>query len=169
VALSLLANWAGTRYTWTSAPILGLAATALLALAAFLRVERRAAEPIVPLRLFADHSFTLAQILRLTAGAAMMVFAAFLPLYMQSVKGTSPTASGLLILPAMLGMVAVSVGSGQVISRTGRYRSAWEQFDGDGRPKDPHGPATAAKTLLDQVTWWARALKDANTTTPYQV
>jgi EmrB/QacA subfamily drug resistance transporter len=122
VALSLLASWAGTRHTWTSGPILGLAATALLALAAFLRVERRAAEPIVPLRLFADRSFTLAQILRLTAGAAMMVFAAFLPLYMQSAKGVSPTASGLLILPAMLGMVAVSVGSGQVISRTGRYR-----------------------------------------------
>ncbi|MBM7489533.1 NAD(P)H-dependent FMN reductase [Micromonospora luteifusca] len=49
------------------------------------------------------------------------------------------------------------------------FHSAWEQFDGDGRPRDPHGPATAAKTLLDQVTWWARVLKDAKTTTPYQV
>ncbi|MEV6932485.1 MDR family MFS transporter [Dactylosporangium sp. NPDC051485] len=122
VALSLLASWAGTRYAWASAPTLGLAAAAVVALAVFLRVERRAAEPIVPLRLFADRSFTLAQILRLAAGAAMMVFAAFLPLYMQLAKGASPTASGLLILPAMLGMVAVSVGSGQLISRTGRYR-----------------------------------------------
>ncbi|MET7393822.1 MDR family MFS transporter [Dactylosporangium sp. NPDC005572] len=122
VALSLLSSWAGTRYSWISAPVLGLAGTAVVALVIFLRVERRAAEPIVPLRLFADRSFTLAQILRLTAGAAMMVFAAFLPLYMQLAKGASPTASGLLILPAMLGMVAASVGSGQLISRTGRYR-----------------------------------------------
>ncbi|MEU6077121.1 NAD(P)H-dependent oxidoreductase [Micromonospora sp. NPDC047074] len=49
------------------------------------------------------------------------------------------------------------------------FHGAWEQFDGDGRPRDPHGPAAAAKTLLDQVTWWARALKEAKTTTPYRV
>lgn len=122
VALSLLAGWAGSRYAWTSAPILGLAATAAAALAAFLAVQRRAAEPIVPLRLFTDRSFTLAQILRGAGGAAMMVPAAFLPLYMQLAKGASPTASGLLILPAMLGMVAASVGGGQFIARTGRYR-----------------------------------------------
>ncbi|MFC5004885.1 MFS transporter [Dactylosporangium cerinum] len=122
VSLSLLASWGGTRYTWTSLPIAGLAGTAVVTTAGFLWVERRAAEPVVPLRLFADRSFTLAQVVRLTAGAAMMVFAAFLPLYMQLAKGASPTASGLLILPAMLGMVAVSVGSGQYISRTGRYR-----------------------------------------------
>ena len=48
------------------------------------------------------------------------------------------------------------------------FHGAWEQFDGDGRPKDPHGPATAATALLNQVTWWARALKTAKTITPYQ-
>ena len=48
------------------------------------------------------------------------------------------------------------------------FHGAWEQFDGDGRPKDPNGPATAAAALLNQVTWWARALKTAKTSTPYQ-
>ncbi|WP_431902387.1 hypothetical protein [Nonomuraea sp. bgisy101] len=47
--------------------------------------------------------------------------------------------------------------------------TAWESFGSDGQPKDPHGPATAAKTLLDQVTWWARVLRDAKATTPYTV
>lgn len=123
VALSLLASWAGSRYAWTSAPIATLAAVGLAALAAFVAVERRAAEPVVPLRLYGNRDFTVAQILRLLAGAAMMVFAAFLPQYLQVAKGASPTASGLLILPAMLGMFAALIGSGRLIGRTGRYRA----------------------------------------------
>lgn len=123
VALSLLASWAGSRYAWMSAPIAALAVVSLTALAAFVAVERRAAEPIVPLRLYGNRDFTLAQILRLLAGAGMMVFATFLPQYVQLVKGASPTASGMLILPAMLGMVVALIGSGQLISNTGRYRS----------------------------------------------
>ncbi|GAA0409592.1 MFS transporter [Acrocarpospora corrugata] len=121
VALSLLASWAGTRYAWGSVQIGSLAVAALLALAAFWRVERRAAEPIVPLRLFADRNFTLAQILRFLGGTGMVV-AAFLPQFMQLVHGASPIESGLLILPSMLGMVVVLLGSGQLIARTGRYR-----------------------------------------------
>ncbi|RKN56166.1 MFS transporter [Micromonospora costi] len=123
VAMSLLASWAGSRYAWLSAPIVALAVVSLAALATFVAVERRAAEPVVPLRLYGNRNFTLAQILRLLAGAGMMVFATFLPQYMQLVKGASPTASGMLILPAMLGMVVVLIGSGQLISRTGRYRA----------------------------------------------
>jgi EmrB/QacA subfamily drug resistance transporter len=123
VALGLLASWAGSRYAWASAPIAALAGVSVAALAGFVAVERRAAEPVVPLRLYAGRDFTLAQILRLLAGAAMMVFATFLPQYLQVVLGASATASGLLILPAMLGMVASSIGSGQLISRTGRYRA----------------------------------------------
>ncbi|MFE9207277.1 DHA2 family efflux MFS transporter permease subunit [Micromonospora sp. NPDC007230] len=123
VALSLLASWAGSRYAWMSAPVAALAVVSLAALAAFVAVERRAAEPVVPLRLYGNRDFTLAQILRLLAGAGMMVFATFLPQYMQLVKGASATASGMLILPAMLGMVVVLIGSGQLISRTGRYRA----------------------------------------------
>ncbi|GAA0989343.1 MDR family MFS transporter [Acrocarpospora macrocephala] len=120
-ALSLLASWAGTRYAWNSVPILALAAASLVALAAFLHVERRAAEPILPLRLFADRNFALAQVIRFVSGAGMAV-AAFLPQYMQLVQGASPIESGLLILPSMLGMVVVLFGSGQLIARNGRYR-----------------------------------------------
>ncbi|MEV4248288.1 MDR family MFS transporter [Streptosporangium canum] len=122
VALSLIASWGGTRYAWNSGPILALALAGLAGLVALVRVERRAAEPIVPLRLFADRNFTLAQVIRFLGGVGMVVAATFLPQYMQLVQGASPTASGLLILPSMLGMVVVLIGTGQLISRTGRYR-----------------------------------------------
>ncbi|MEV4799401.1 MDR family MFS transporter [Nonomuraea sp. NPDC049421] len=122
VALSLVASWGGTRYAWTSPAILALALIGLAAVGVLLVVERRAAEPIVPLRLFADRNFTLAQVIRFLGGVGMVVAATFLPQYMQLVHGASPIASGLLILPAMLGMVAVLIGSGRLISRTGRYR-----------------------------------------------
>ncbi|MEJ3749040.1 MFS transporter [Actinomycetes bacterium KLBMP 9797] len=123
VALSLLASWAGTRYAWVSVPIATLTVVSVAALAAFVAVERRATEPVVPLRLYGNRDFTVAQILRLLAGAGMMVFATFLPQYLQLAKEASPTASGLLILPAMLGMFGALIGSGQLISRTGRYRA----------------------------------------------
>ncbi|WP_101790324.1 MFS transporter [Nonomuraea indica] len=122
VALSLVASWGGTRYAWASAPVLGLTLIGVAALAALLLVERRVAEPIVPLRLFADRNFTLAQVIRFLGGVGMVVAATFLPQYMQLVHGASPVVSGLLILPAMLGMVAVLIGTGRLISRTGRYR-----------------------------------------------
>ncbi|GAB3832247.1 hypothetical protein [Dactylosporangium cerinum] len=77
----------------------------------------------MPLRLYGDRDFTVAQILRLLAGASMMVSATFLPQYIQLVHGASATASGMLILPAMLGMVVVLIGSGQLISRTGATAS----------------------------------------------
>ncbi|GAB3970333.1 MDR family MFS transporter [Actinoallomurus acanthiterrae] len=121
-ALSLIASWGGTQYAWTSGPILALALTGVLSLAALVKVERRAIEPIVPLRLFADRNFTLAQIVRFLGGVGMVIAANFLPQYMQLVQGASPIVSGLLVLPSMLGMVAVLVGTGRLISRTGRYR-----------------------------------------------
>ncbi|WP_285705582.1 MFS transporter [Microtetraspora sp. NBRC 16547] len=122
VALSLVASWGGTQYAWGSVAILALVLIGLTALVALVHVERRAAEPIVPLRLFADRNFTLAQVIRFLGGVGMVVAATFLPQYMQLVHGASPIASGLLILPAMLGMVAVLIGTGRLISRTGRYR-----------------------------------------------
>ncbi|MEU8110377.1 MDR family MFS transporter [Nonomuraea muscovyensis] len=122
VALSLVASWGGTRHAWASTPILALILIGSAALVALVFAERRAAEPIVPLRLFADRNFTLAQVIRFLGGVGMVVAATFLPQYMQLVQGASPTASGLLILPSMLGMVAVLIGTGRLISRTGRYR-----------------------------------------------
>ncbi|MGW9212752.1 MDR family MFS transporter [Embleya sp. NPDC055664] len=122
VALTLLAGWAGTSHAWTSPRILGLAALTVVALACFVPVERRAAEPIIPPRLFADRNFTLAQVLSFLVGAVMMAAMNYLPQYMQFVRETSPTAGGLLLLPLMFGMLGVQIATGRLIGRNGRYR-----------------------------------------------
>ncbi|MEV4108469.1 MDR family MFS transporter [Nonomuraea sp. NPDC049695] len=112
VALTLLA--AGTSW------ILG--AIGLLALAAFVAVERRTAEPIIPPRLFADRNFTLAQILSFLVGAVMLTVTNYLPQYLQFVQGSSPAASGMLLLPLMFAMLGAQLVTGRLISANGRYR-----------------------------------------------
>ncbi|WP_369146123.1 MDR family MFS transporter [Streptomyces sp. R44] len=122
LALTLLATWGGTRYAWTSPGILALTATAVAALALFVRTERRAAEPVIPPRLFHSRNFALAQILSLLVGAGMIAAMNYLPQYFQFVGGRTSTASGLLLLPLMLGMVGVQLVTGRLIARDGRYR-----------------------------------------------
>ena len=122
LALTLLASWGGGRYGWASPQILGLAAVGAVATAWFVRVERRAAEPVIPPRLFADRNFTLAQVLSFLVGAVMLGATSYLPQYMQFVQGLSPTAGGLLLVPLMFGMLGVQLATGALISRTGRYR-----------------------------------------------
>ncbi|MET9493300.1 DHA2 family efflux MFS transporter permease subunit [Streptomyces sp. NPDC006552] len=122
LALTLLASWAGTRYAWTSPRILGLALVSAGALTAFVRTERRAVEPVIPPRLFRDRNFTLAQVLSFVSGAALLAAAAYLPQYMQLVRGTSATRSGLLLLPLMLGMIAAQLLIGRRVAAGGRYR-----------------------------------------------
>ncbi|MEV3861612.1 MFS transporter [Streptomyces sp. NPDC050095] len=122
LALTLLASWAGTTYAWVSPPIAALGVVAGAALVAFLRVERRAAEPVIPPRLFRDRNFTAAQGLTFLAGAAMLAAASYLPQYMQLVLGMSSTASGLLLLPLMLGMMGAQLTIGRRVSAGGRYR-----------------------------------------------
>ncbi|MDV9189220.1 MDR family MFS transporter [Streptomyces sp. SR27] len=121
LALTLLAGWAGTAHAWTSPRILALGALAVAALAWFVRVERRAEEPVIPPRLF-RRDFTLAQILSFLVGAGMVAAMNYLPQYLQFVRGQSSTASGLLLLPLMLAMVAAQLAAGRIIARTGRYR-----------------------------------------------
>ncbi|WP_329570884.1 MDR family MFS transporter [Streptomyces sp. NBC_01361] len=123
LSLTLLASWGGTTYGWTSPQIIGLALVSAGALAAFVRVERRAAEPVIPPRLFADRNFTLAQILSFVTGAAMMATAGYLPQYMQFVQNMSSTASGLLLLPLMLGMMGAQLAIGRWVGNGGRYRA----------------------------------------------
>ncbi|CAM5265862.1 DHA2 family efflux MFS transporter permease subunit OS=Streptomyces alboniger OX=132473 GN=CP975_19845 PE=4 SV=1 [Streptomyces alboniger] len=122
LALTLLGTWGGTTYDWLSPQIAGLALTAALSIAAFVRVERRAPEPIVPPRLFRDRNFTLAQVLTFLAGAAMLGAASYLPQYMQFVRGMSSTESGLLLLPLMLGMMGTQLYIGRAIGDGGGYR-----------------------------------------------
>ncbi|MFD0145973.1 MULTISPECIES: MDR family MFS transporter [unclassified Streptomyces] len=122
LALTLLANWGGAAHPWTSPQILGLGAVSAAALALFVRTERRAEEPVIPPRLFHSRNFTLAQILSLLVGAGMLAAMNYLPQYLQFARGQSSTASGMLLLPLMLGMLAVQLATGRIIGRTGRYR-----------------------------------------------
>lgn len=122
-ALTLLTSWGGSQYPWTSAPIISLGAVTVAALAAFVAVERRVAEPILALTLFGSRNFTAATILTLFTGFALFGAMTFLPQFQQNVQGASATSSGLLLLPLMAGMLATSLLGGQVVTRTGRYRS----------------------------------------------
>ncbi|TRV78789.1 MFS transporter [Streptomyces sp. 130] len=120
--LVLLTSWGGTEYAWGSGTILGLGAGAAGTTLLFLLVERRAAEPIIPLRLFRDSIFNVTALVGAVVGVALFGAASYLPTFLQMVDGATATESGLLMLPMMGGVVGASVVSGQLISRTGRYR-----------------------------------------------
>ena len=121
-ALVLVADLGGNLLPWTSAALVALAVAAVVLLAVFVRIEWRAAEPILPLRLFRDWVFVIAGAISLVAGLAMFGTVTYMPLYLQTVRGSSPTASGLELLPVMGGAFLTSLVSGQLISRRGRYR-----------------------------------------------
>ncbi|MFF7316039.1 MFS transporter [Streptomyces albogriseolus] len=121
--LVLLTSWGGTEYAWDSRVVLGLGAGAVASTALFLAVERFAAEPLIPLRLFRDSVFNVTGLVGLVVGVALFGAASYLPTYLQMVDGVSATESGLLMLPMMGGIVGTSIVSGQMISRSGRYRS----------------------------------------------
>ncbi|MEU9760545.1 MFS transporter [Streptomyces sp. NPDC047987] len=121
--LVLLTSWGGTEYAWGSGVILGLGAGSVAATLLFLVAERRAAEPVIPLRLFCDSIFNVTALVGAVVGVALFGAASYLPTFLQMVDGASATESGLLMLPMMGGIVVASVVSGQMISRTGRYRA----------------------------------------------
>jgi MFS family permease len=121
-AFVLLATWGGDAYAWLSPEILGLSAFIAVMLAGFIIIERRAAEPVLPLRLFTNATFRINSAIALILGIAMFGAISYLPLFLQVVNGASATGSGLVLLPLMLGMMGSSVMSGQFASRTGRYR-----------------------------------------------
>ncbi|WP_405793257.1 MFS transporter [Streptomyces sp. NBC_01506] len=120
--LVLLTSWGGTEYEWGSREILGLAVGAVVTAVLFVVVEHFAPEPIIPLRLFRDSIFNITGLVGAVIGVALFGAASYLPTFLQMVDGASATESGLLMLPMMGGIVAASVVSGQLISRTGRYR-----------------------------------------------
>ncbi|WP_371600071.1 MFS transporter [Streptomyces sp. NBC_00564] len=120
--LVLLTSWGGTEYAWDSRVILGLGTGALAATVLFLVAEHFAAEPLIPLRLFRDSVFNITALVGLIIGVALFGAASYLPTFLQMVDGASATESGLLMLPMMGGIVGASVISGQLISRTGRYK-----------------------------------------------
>ncbi|HVC68748.1 MAG TPA: MDR family MFS transporter [Acidimicrobiales bacterium] len=121
-ALILLTSLGGNTYRWLSAPIIIMGGASVVLVVAFLRVERRASEPIIPLPLMANRTFSSTSAIGFVVGFAMFGAITFLPLYMQVVKGLSPTISGLRLTPLMGGLLITSVSSGQIISRWGRYK-----------------------------------------------
>jgi EmrB/QacA subfamily drug resistance transporter len=121
-ALMLALSWGGTEYAWGSDVIVGLFVAAVVLGGIFLRVQSRTAEPILPLRLFRRVTFSLATAATAVLGFAMFGSIIFVPLYLQIVKGASPTESGLLMLPMMAGIIISSVVTGRAISRIGRYK-----------------------------------------------
>jgi EmrB/QacA subfamily drug resistance transporter len=120
--LTLATAWGGTQYAWGSATIIGLFVASVAALAIFVVVELRTAEPILPMRLFRSRVFSVASVLSFIVGFAMIGSITFLPTFLQYVHGVSATLSGLRMLPMVLGLLATALISGTVVSKTGRYR-----------------------------------------------
>jgi MFS family permease len=120
--LTLVTSWGGVEYPWASATIIWMAIGSVVALALFVFVETRAAEPMLPMRLFRSRVFTVCTVLSFVVGFAMLGGVTFLPTYLQYVHGASATRSGLEMLPLVVGLLIASVTTGNVISKTGRYR-----------------------------------------------
>ncbi len=118
----LITVWGGTTYAWTSATIIGLAIGSVALVAAFIYVEAHSSEPVLPLRLFKNQIFTISSIVGLLVGFLLFGSIIFLPEYQQIVRGASAVKSGLMLIPLTLGVVLASIGSGALISRSGKYK-----------------------------------------------
>ncbi|MFG3167466.1 MDR family MFS transporter [Streptomyces sp. NPDC048200] len=121
-ALILGTSWGGNQYAWGSPTIIALFVGGLIALGLFCWVETRAAQPMLPMRLFSNPVFTVCSILSFIVGFAMLGAMTFLPTYLQYVDGDSATISGVRTLPLVVGLLIASIFSGNVVSKTGQYR-----------------------------------------------
>jgi MFS family permease len=121
-ALTLACIWGGGRYAWGSATIIGLLALALVLAGALVLRERRAADPIVPYALLRSRTVAVASATLFLTTAALFAITVFVPLFLQTTTGATPTIAGLLLVPMMLGITASTNVAGRAISRTGRYK-----------------------------------------------
>ena len=121
-ALVLFTSLGGTSYPWGSPLVVGLGVGGVVLAGLFLLAERRAAEPVIPLKLFGNRVFSSASAIGFVVGFTMFGALTFLPLFLQIVKGVSPTESGVRLFPMMFGLLLASIGSGQLVSRWGRYK-----------------------------------------------
>ncbi|WP_327648299.1 MDR family MFS transporter [Micromonospora zamorensis] len=121
-SLLLALSWGGNEYAWGSGVIIGLFVVGTVLGVLFVLQEARVAEPILPLRLFRSATFALANSALLIIGLVMFGSIIFIPLYLQIVKGASPTRSGLLMLPMMAGIIITSILTGRAMTRIGRYK-----------------------------------------------
>ncbi len=121
-AVVLLTDLGGSELGWASPWVLALGGLAVVALALFIVVERRASEPVLPLHLFANRTFWVTSVVAAIIGFALFGALVYLPVFLQVIRGASATGSGLQILPMMAGVLTSSIISGQLISKTGHYK-----------------------------------------------
>nr|WP_285854253.1 MDR family MFS transporter [Paenibacillus elgii] len=122
VPMLLAFSWAGTKYTWGSPQILGLFACTVAALVIFLWIESRVNSPVLPLSLFKNGIVTISNVIGFIMNAGMMGALMYTPFFVQGVMGISPTYSGYVTMPMSIGMVVTSAISGQLITKTGKYK-----------------------------------------------
>jgi EmrB/QacA subfamily drug resistance transporter len=122
VSLLLTTVWAGIEYAWGSPQILGLIASTVVFGSAFIVWEHRATEPLIPMNLFKNDIFRVSVIISFLAGIAMFASILYIPMYQQIARGYSPTKSGLLMIPLVIGMLTASITSGRLITKWGHYR-----------------------------------------------
>ncbi len=120
--LVLVASLGGTTWAWGSPRIVGLAVLGAVLAAAFVAVEKKAVEPVLPLKLFRIRTFALSAVISFVVGFAMFGAMTYLPTFLQVVQGVSPTMSGVHMLPMVFGMLLSTTASGQIVSRTGRWK-----------------------------------------------
>jgi DNA-binding MarR family transcriptional regulator len=121
-AIVLGASLGGTSFAWGSPVIVGLGIAGVVLIAAFAVGERHAREPVLPLRLLRNRVFAVTGAVGFVVGFSLFGAVTYLPLFLQVVKGASPTGSGLQLIPLVGGLLITSIASGQVISRTGHYK-----------------------------------------------
>ncbi|MGF7088040.1 EmrB/QacA subfamily drug resistance transporter [Kroppenstedtia sanguinis] len=122
IPMLLAFTWAGEDYAWTSFEILGLFAFSIVALAVFILIEKRTENPMLPLNLFKNKIFTLSNVIGFLIGVSMFCVIMFMPFFIQGVIGTSASKSGFVLMFMSLSMTFASIITGQVITRTGKYK-----------------------------------------------
>ncbi|MFC0237946.1 MDR family MFS transporter [Fictibacillus phosphorivorans] len=122
VPLLLSFTWAGNEYDWVSPEIIGLFTVTIVAFFLFVLTEKHVSSPVLPLDMFKNKVFTVSNIIGFFLGAGMFGSIMYMPFFIQGVMGTSATKSGFVMMPLTLAMVAGSTISGQIITKTGKYK-----------------------------------------------
>lgn len=148
-ALVLVASLGGSTWAWGSFPIIALAVLAVVLLVAFVATERRAVEPVLPLKLFRIRTFSLVAVISFVIGFAMFGAMTYLPTFLQVVHGITPTLSGVHMLPMVFGLLITSTGSGQIVSRTGH----WKVFPVTGTALTAVGLLLLSQLSRSSSTW----------------
>lgn len=123
ITLLLALVWGGNQYAWGSSIILTLLAASIASAGSFLYIESRAEDPILPLSLFKSRVFSISSALVFLTGVGMFGTLLYLPLFAQGVMGVSIANVGFIMTPLVLAMVTTSIGSGQIVARTGKYKA----------------------------------------------